>query len=68
MCMCVRKAESLGMLAEEMEYHLVCVCVHMFVGGNGWVKNPAQYFVSVYLFKCVMVSKGTTAHVVCVRW
>lgn len=40
------------------------MCVHTCLwGGNGWVKIPAQYLVSVYLFKSVVASKGTTAHV-----
>lgn len=44
----------------------MCVCAHV-CGGNRWVKCPAQYFVSVYLFKSVVASKRTTAHV-CVHW
>lgn len=40
------------------------MCMHTCLwGGNGWVKIPAQYLVSVYLFKSVVASKGTTAHV-----
>lgn len=31
---CVRGHMSFGMLADEVECLLVCVCAHMFVGGR----------------------------------
>lgn len=67
--MCVRRDGILGMLAEKngMSFGMcMCVCgggcVHMFEwGASDESRTLPQYFVSVYLFKCVVASSRNTA-------
>lgn len=51
------------MLAEEMECLLVCVCgcAHMSGAVSDESRTLPQYFVPVYLFKCVVASSRNTA-------